>query len=83
MDLLDFARGPALVFAIAVFVIGTAWRLVGILRLPRMPDLSPARAGAPSRLAAAWHAHDSSLGVQLPDGANDVGRRDPEEVEQV
>ena len=57
MDLLDFARGPALIFAIAVFVIGTAWRLLGILRLPRMPDLSPARAGAPSRLAAAWHAN--------------------------
>lgn len=57
MDLLDFARGPALVFAIAVFVIGTLWRLVGVLRLPRSPDLSPARDGAPSILAAAWHAN--------------------------
>ena len=28
MDLLDFARGPALVFALAVFVLGTLWRLV-------------------------------------------------------
>ena len=47
MELLDFARGPALQFAIAVFVLGTLWRLVGVLMLPRSPDLSPAREGAP------------------------------------
>ena len=57
MTLLEFARGPALAFALAVFVLGTAWRLVGVLRLPRLPDLSPARGGAPSALAAAWHAN--------------------------
>ncbi len=57
MDLLDFARGPALGFAIAVFVIGTVWRLAGVLRLPRNVDRSPARPGAPSKLAAAWHAN--------------------------
>ncbi len=56
MDLLDFARGPALAFALAVFVMGTLWRLVGVLRLPRRPDLSPAREGAPGNAAAAWHA---------------------------
>ena len=33
MELLDFARGPALQFAIAVFVLGTLWRLVGVLKL--------------------------------------------------
>ena len=53
MDLLDIARGPALWFALAVFVLGTLWRLAGFLRLPRRPDLSPARAGAPSDLRAA------------------------------
>jgi hypothetical protein len=26
MDLLDFARGPALYFALAVFSLGTLWR---------------------------------------------------------
>ena len=57
MTLLEFARGPALAFALAVFVIGVLWRLVGVLRLPRRPDLSPAREGAPSALAAAWHAN--------------------------
>lgn len=56
MDLLDIARGPALWVACAVFLLGTAWRLVGVLMRPRMPDLSPARAGAPSALAAASHA---------------------------
>ncbi len=56
MDLLDFARGPALVFAIVVFVGGTLWRLFGVLRLPRLPDLSPARAGAPSNRVAAGRA---------------------------
>jgi len=57
MDLLDFARGPALAFSVAVFVAGTLWRLAGVLRLPAMPDLSPPREGAPSALAAAWRAN--------------------------
>lgn len=47
LELLDFARGPALEFAMAVFVFGVLWRLVGVLLLPRMRDLSPAREGAP------------------------------------
>lgn len=53
MELLDFARGPALAFAFAVFVLGVLWRLVGVLLLPRMRDLSPAREGAPPALAGA------------------------------
>lgn len=57
MDLLDFARGPALAFSVAVFVAGTLWRLAGVLRLPAMPDLSAPREGAPSALAAAWRAN--------------------------
>ena len=57
MDLLEFARGPALVSAVAVFVLGTLWRLAGVLMQPRLRDLSPAREGAPSRLAAILHAN--------------------------
>ena len=56
MDLLSFARGPGLAAALAVFVLGTLWRLAGVLRRPRMPDLSPARAGTPSNLSGALHA---------------------------
>jgi nitrate reductase gamma subunit len=55
MDLLDFARGPALAVSVAVFVLGTAWRLAGVLRRPPMTDRSAARDGAPSDAAAAWH----------------------------
>jgi nitrate reductase gamma subunit len=54
VDLLEFARGPGLWVSLAVFVLGTAWRLFGILRLPALPDLSAAREGAPSSGAAAW-----------------------------
>lgn len=57
MDLLDFARGPALVFALLVFVLGSVWRLAAVLRLPPMTDLSPARPGAPTRLRAALRAN--------------------------
>ena len=46
MELLDFARGPALQFGLYAFAIGTAWRLVGILLLARKPDHSaPRKAG--------------------------------------
>lgn len=56
MDLLDFARGPALTFALAVFVLGIAWRLVHLWRRPRLSDLSPPREGAPTPLAGAGRA---------------------------
>ncbi|MCL4744697.1 MAG: hypothetical protein KJZ83_04705 [Burkholderiaceae bacterium] len=56
MDLLDFARGPALAVSIAIFVIGTLWRMVSILRRPRMPDLSVPREGAPSKIAGGFAA---------------------------
>jgi nitrate reductase gamma subunit len=56
MDLLDFARGPALGLAGAVFVLGTVWRLSGVLRRPRRPDLSPAREGAPPPWQGALHS---------------------------
>ena len=56
MDLLDFARGPALVVALVVFALGTLWRLGHLLSRPRLPDLSAARGGVPSAAAGAWHA---------------------------
>ena len=47
MDLLDVVRGPLLWLALAVFVLGTGWRLWGVLARPRQPDLSAPRRGAP------------------------------------
>lgn len=61
MDLLDVARGPVLVLAVLVFVLGVAWRLVGVLRRPRLPDLSPARKGAPPRWLGALRGIASGL----------------------
>lgn len=43
MSLLEFARGPALMTALAVFVILTAWRLIGIAWLRKSQDLSEPR----------------------------------------
>jgi nitrate reductase gamma subunit len=53
MSLLDFARGPALDAAIAIFCLGLLWRLLSLLLLPRMRDISVARPGSPSPAAAA------------------------------
>ena len=43
MDLLDFARGPALQVAIYVFIAGSLWRVLGVLLLQRKPDHSDPR----------------------------------------
>ena len=43
MDLLEFARGPALVVSAALFALGLAWRLYGIWRRPRRADHSAPR----------------------------------------
>jgi len=59
MDLLAFARGPALAIAIAVFVVGIAWRLYGIYRRPLKPDFSEPRSGASP--APALHAIASRM----------------------
>lgn len=53
MDLLDFARGPALQIALAIFVLGIFWRVVSLLLLQRTKDNSPARKGTPPKLIAA------------------------------
>lgn len=43
MSLLDFARGPALHWALIIFAAGVLWRLVGTLLMARQPDLSEPR----------------------------------------
>jgi len=43
MTLLDFARGPALQWSIAIFVLGILWRLVGVFFLRTKKDLSAPR----------------------------------------
>lgn len=40
MSLLDFARGPALYWALFIFIAGILWRLLGTLFLLRKRDLS-------------------------------------------
>jgi nitrate reductase gamma subunit len=49
MDLLDFARGPALQWSLYILVIGVAWRLIGVLMLRRKADLSEPRSTATVR----------------------------------
>jgi len=43
MDLLTFARGPGLQWAVTIFVIGVLWKLVGLILLRAKPDLSEPR----------------------------------------
>jgi hypothetical protein len=57
MTLLEFARGPALTVALAVFAAGTLWRLIAILRLPGQRDRSPPREPAASPWSAALRAN--------------------------
>lgn len=61
MELLEFARGPGLAVALAVFVAGSLWRLASILRRPAARDFSAARNQGVWRgalrgvLARMWH----------------------------
>ena len=43
MDLLTLARGPILQWALVIFVVGTVWRLAGILLLRRRSDYTEPR----------------------------------------
>lgn len=51
MDLLDFARGPAMQWSLAILLFGTLWRLVGIIFLRHSTDYSK-----PRSQATAWGA---------------------------
>jgi len=53
MELLQFARGPALNIALVVFLVGTLWRLVGVLMLEWQRVRSTPREGAPAPVMAA------------------------------
>jgi len=46
MQLLEFARGPALTVALTILFAGSAWRLYGIFRLRSKPDYSEPRSSA-------------------------------------
>jgi nitrate reductase gamma subunit len=46
MDLLGFARGPALKVALAIFCLGVAWRIAGFVLLRIRRDLNKPRASA-------------------------------------
>ena len=51
-DWVDFARGPALQFSIAVFVAGVLWRLVRLAMMPDVRILSVPRNSAPGFMDA-------------------------------
>ena len=59
--LLQFARGPGLAIAVAVFALGTAWRLLHLLMRPPRRDLSAPRSTKTVRgalraiVAKSWH----------------------------
>lgn len=61
MTLLEFARGPMLDIAVAVFVLGIVWRLFHLFLRPSKPDLSEPRSTAIARGALGaiasrmWH----------------------------
>lgn len=50
MTFLDFVEGPMFWFAAAVFVGAGLWRIIGIIRIGKKPDLAPPRGSA----AAGW-----------------------------
>lgn len=52
MELLEFARGPALWASLAILLAGVAWRIWAILRIRTMTDLSEPR--STRLLAGAW-----------------------------
>ena len=46
MTFLDFVEGPMFYAAAAIFVTAGLWRIIGILRIGKKPDLAPARGSA-------------------------------------
>ena len=61
MDLLDFARGPALQVAIYIFIAGSLWRILGVLLLQRKPDHSEARQSGGLRGALGQFVADRAI----------------------
>lgn len=54
MELLEFARGPVLTFAITVFIAGLAFRVVSLFALWRTKDSS---AGSPREKSVFFRCH--------------------------
>ncbi len=46
MTILQFLEGPMFQAAFAIFAVGAIWRIAGILRLGRKPDLAPPKGSA-------------------------------------
>lgn len=57
MSFLEFVEGPMWYAAATIFVIGAAWRIVGLLRFGRKSDLSVARASAGAGFVKANFRH--------------------------
>lgn len=64
MDFLDWVRGPMLAAALAVFLLGSAWRGWALFRLP-----AAAPAGRPRRRFGRWAALQGAMGrFAVPSG---------------
>lgn len=65
MDLLDWARGPLLALALAVFFLGTGWRLWSLARMPAPPAPAHAREafGWPAALRASFRRFAVPKGI--------------------
>lgn len=66
MTLLDFARGPAIEVALAVFCFGVLWRLFSLFLLPWMHDRSAPRRGAPPAAVGAIKGFLSLMWTSSP-----------------
>jgi nitrate reductase gamma subunit len=72
MSLLDFARGPALEYAFAVFLFGILWRIVSLFLLPRAKDRSVPRPGAPAAAVSAARGFVRHMWLRPPYGQSTV-----------
>ena len=60
MNVLEFATGPALYVALAVFVLGAGWRLIHLVRIKKRVDLSVGR-GNNETLGGLWMIASRSI----------------------
>ena len=60
MNLLDFASGPALIVSMGIFVVGSLWRLLFLLRMKKRVDKSEPRGGN-ERFGGLWMIASRSI----------------------
>lgn len=71
MTLLEFARGPGMQWALTIFLVGVAWRLVGSFLLARKRDLSKPKgtsyfkAGARAMIMRSIPPHELEKNIQF------------------